>query len=113
MIRKTLCHELAHNVHSEHARPFYDLMAEIEAHVQRNDTLHGGHRLTTEEFYNPHDNADDVDHADSGGWTGGEFVLGGSKEGESEAGLSRREIIARAAMSRQQKERDAQKRVEQ
>lgn len=64
MIRKTLCHELAHNVHSEHERPFYNLMAEIEADVQKNDTLHGGHRLTSEEFYNPDDNYSDAEHAD-------------------------------------------------
>lgn len=108
VIRKTLCHELSHNVWGEHDRNFWNLTKEIEQEVERNDTLHGGHRLSTEEFYDPNDTHDDAEYADHGGWTGGDFVLGRSKEGgESEAGLSRREIIARAATSRQQKEREA------
>jgi len=107
VIRKTLCHELSHNVWSEHDRNFWNLTKEIEQEVERNDTLHGGHRLSNEEFYEPNDTYDDAEHADEGGWRGGDFVLGRSKDSPSEAGLSRREIIARAAMSRQQKEREA------
>ncbi|KIW99458.1 uncharacterized protein Z518_11197 [Rhinocladiella mackenziei CBS 650.93] len=107
VIRKTLCHELSHNVWGEHDRNFWNLTREIEQEVERNDTLHGGHRLSNEEFYNPNDTYDASEHADHGGWTGGDFVLGRGKHGESEAGLSRREIIARAAMSRQQKQREA------
>lgn len=107
VIRKTLCHELSHNVWSEHDRNFWDLTKEIEKEVERNDTLHGGHRLGNEEFYNPNDPYDEAEHADHGGWTGGDFVLGRSKDGASEVGLSRREIMARAAMSRQQKQREA------
>ncbi|EXJ80070.1 hypothetical protein A1O3_08356 [Capronia epimyces CBS 606.96] len=111
VIRKTLCHELSHNVWSEHDRKFWDLTKEIEQEVERNDTLHGGHRLSSEEFYNSND-LYDAEHTDHGGWTGGDFVLGRSDDAPSEVGLSRREIIARAAMSRQQKEREARQRQE-
>jgi hypothetical protein len=114
VIRKTLCHELSHNVWGEHDRNFWDLTKEIEQEVDRNDTLHGGHRLSNQEFYNPGDTYDDDDsaHADHGGWTGGDFVLGRSKDGpagqeEGLGGLTRREIIARAAISRQQKQKEA------
>lgn len=103
VIRKTLCHELSHNVWGEHDRNFWNLTKEIEQEVERNDTLHGGHRLSNEEFYNPNDSYDEADQADHGGWTGGDFVLGGS----SHSGLSRREVTARAAESRMRKEREA------
>lgn len=112
VIRKTLCHELSHNVWGDHDRNFWNLTKEIEQEVERNDTLHGGHRLSNEEFYEPSDTYDDAEHADHGGWKGGDFVLGRSKDSPSEAGLSRREIIARAAMSRQQKERQAETETE-
>lgn len=105
VIRKTLCHELSHNVWGEHDRNFWNLTKEIEQEVERNDTLHGGHRLSNEEFYNPNDSYEEAEHADHGGWTGGDFVLGGSTSG---AGLSRREILARAAESRMRKEKEAQ-----
>jgi len=91
----------------EHDRNFWNLTREIEQEVERNDWKHGGHRLSSQEFYNPEDQGEDAEHADSGGWTGGDFVLGRSKDAEGEAGLSRREILARAALSRQQKEREA------
>ncbi|KAK5194114.1 hypothetical protein LTR99_005655 [Exophiala xenobiotica] len=113
VIRKTLCHELSHNIWGEHDRNFWDLTKQIEQEVERNDTLHGGHRLSSEEFYNPNDSYQDADHADSGGWTGGDFVLGRSKNGSNEDGLSRREIIARAAIARQQKEKQTRDQQEQ
>jgi len=107
VIRKTLCHELSHNVWGEHDRNFWDLTNQIEKEVERADWKHGGHQLTQGEFYNPEDHGEDTIHMDSGGWTGGEFVLG--SEGPSgNSGLSRRDILARAAMSRIEK----QKRVE-
>ncbi|KIW13630.1 hypothetical protein PV08_08821 [Exophiala spinifera] len=106
VIRKTLCHELSHNVWGEHDRNFWDLTKQIEQEVERNDTLHGGHRLSNEEFYNPGDSYDDAEHADSGGWTGGDFVLGKSEDAPSEAGLTRREIIERAALTRLRKQQD-------
>ncbi|KAJ9653224.1 hypothetical protein H2198_007582 [Neophaeococcomyces mojaviensis] len=102
VIRKTLCHELAHNVHSEHDRNFWDLTKQIEKEVEQNDYLHGGHKVSEDEFYNPDDEFDD-ENADGGAWEGGEFVLGGTLDGQQ--GLSRREIMARAAMSRIEKQK--------
>jgi hypothetical protein len=111
-IRKTLCHELAHCVFGEHDRDFWDLMARIEKEVERGDYWGGKGRSVAgaggsaggDEFYNPEDwrvNADQV-VADHGGWSGGEFVLGGSGSGSggTETGLSRREVLARAAEER-------------
>ena len=112
VIRKTLCHELTHNVWGDHDRNFWDLCKEIEREVDRNDTARGGKSVGGEEFYDPGDRVGDDEH-DGGGWTGGDFVLGrGEGGGESERGLSRREIIARAAMRRMEKEKDAERRTE-
>jgi hypothetical protein len=106
-IRKTLCHELAHCVFSEHDRDFWDLTAQIEKEVERADWKHGGRRLTDEDFYNPGDweqEKDVTDAVDERGWTGGEFVLGGLRDGTG--GMeSRREIMARAAEERMRRER--------
>ncbi|KAJ9618448.1 hypothetical protein H2203_009045 [Taxawa tesnikishii (nom. ined.)] len=75
VIRKTLCHELAHNVWGEHDRNFWNLCREIEGEVEKGDWTRGGHSLGGEEFYNPNDEGMD-EEADGGGWTGGEYVLG-------------------------------------
>ncbi|KPI35736.1 uncharacterized protein AB675_1248 [Cyphellophora attinorum] len=109
VIRKTLCHELSHNVWGEHDANFWKLTREIEKEVDQNDTLHGGHKLQANaEFYVPDDDGGDAEeHFDGGGWTGGDFVLGRGREAQSEEGLSRREIIARAAMARARKEQEA------
>jgi hypothetical protein len=109
-IRKTLCHELAHCVFSEHDRDFWDLTAQIEKEVERADWKHGGRRLTDEEFYNPGDweREKDATVVDERGWTGGEFVLGGLRD-ESGGVESRREIIARAAEERMRRERERER----
>lgn len=103
-IRKTLCHELAHNVHGPHDRQFWDLCHQIEREVDAADWKSGGHTIGESSRYHisGQDEEEDV-HEDDGGWTGGEFVLGGSKMSSS-AGLSRREIMAQAALERQRKE---------
>lgn len=119
-IRKTLCHELAHNVWGEHDRNFWDLTKQIEKEVERADWTRGGHRLSSEEFYNPNDGGFDGE-ADHGGWTGGELVLGGGDGRTGSAGtvesgaslLSRREIMARAAEERMKKTKDVGKAAEQ
>jgi hypothetical protein len=107
-IRKTLCHELAHNVHGEHDKHFWKLCGEIEKEVEKGDWKSGGHALSTEEFYEPSGahityGGDDEVH-DHGSWSGGEFVLGGSGSG-SEPGppLSRRGVMAKAAEERMKK----------
>jgi hypothetical protein len=107
-IRKTLCHELSHNVWGDHDRNFWNLTKEIEKEVERNDWSRGGHALGQDEFYNPDDaGISDEDFLDEGGWTGGEFVLGGLG-GKNEEGLSRREIMAKAAEERARKVKNVQ-----
>lgn len=103
VIRKTLCHELTHNVWGDHDRNFWELCKEIEKEVERNDWRRGGKSVGGEEFFNPEDDGGNVDEvADGGGWTGGAYVLGGSVAGSTGPSepLSRREIIARAAEAR-------------
>lgn len=102
-IRHTLCHELAHNVHGEHDRKFWDLMKIIEADVNKGDWTRGGQTVGHEEFYNPDDQGVG-DHVDGGGWQGGDFVLGGSSAAPS-SGLSRRDAMAKAAEERIKKQK--------
>lgn len=98
-IRKTLCHELTHNVFGPHDRNFWELCKQIEKDVEGSDWRSGGHTLGDAEYY---EGAEEVD--DHGGWTGGEFVLGAARTDNSglasSAGLSRREIMAKAAEER-------------
>lgn len=107
VIRKTLCHELTHNVWGEHDQKFWKLCKEIEAEVDKNDYRRGGHSVGGEEFYNPADGGVSDEEADEGGWEGGEFTLGG---GSGVASLSRREIMARAAEERMARQREAKER---
>lgn len=97
IIRKTLCHELAHNVFGEHDRQFWDLTNQIEREVERDDWKGGGRSLTNEVFYE--------EEVDGGGWTGGQFVLGGA--GSNQGGLSRREAMAKAAEERIHRQKEA------
>lgn len=113
-IRKTLCHELAHNVWGPHDRNFWNLCKQIEKEVDRDDWRAGGRSVGNEEYYEP----GEEEVYDHGGWTGGEFVLGGGGGGEtvvSSAGgdvpagnLSRREILARAAEERMKRAKQAE-----
>ncbi|KAI0124823.1 WLM domain-containing protein [Xylariales sp. AK1849] len=113
-IRNTLCHELAHNVHGPHDRQFWDLCHQIEREVQRADWKTGGRSVQGGESYEP---SEEVAY-DHGGWTGGEFVLGGGSGsstsgrtgGSSDGGaLSRREIMAKAAEERSKRMADEQR----
>lgn len=111
-IRKTLCHELAHCVHSEHDSNFWALTRQIEKEVEAADYRAHGRRLTDQEFYDPGDweRASREDDIDEKGWTGGEFVLGGFRNRDDGGGgrdgvESRREILAKAAEERLRKEK--------
>ncbi|KAM0330594.1 hypothetical protein ACHAQA_003543 [Verticillium albo-atrum] len=103
-IRRTLCHELAHNVHSDHDKDFWALCRQIEREVEAANV--GRTTGGSDGFYAParpggeDEDEDMVD--DHGGWQGGEFVLGGgSASGQGQGqGLSRREILAKAAEER-------------
>jgi hypothetical protein len=120
VIRHTLCHELAHNVWGDHDRNFWNLCKEIEKEVEQNDWRRGGKSVGGEEFYNPGDEGVSDEEADEGGWSGGEFVLGGGQSdkiggGGAQTPLSRREIMAAAAeerMRRQQEAKEKTKEVE-
>lgn len=106
-IRKTLCHELAHNVVGPHNAEFHALWNLIEKEVNANDWSRGGQSLGGE-FHNPADGGlddeDEDEHCDGGGWEGGSYVLGGVAEsvaaGPSQQPLSRREVMAKAAEAR-------------
>ncbi|KAK9240008.1 WLM domain-containing protein [Lipomyces kononenkoae] len=112
-VRKVLCHELAHNVHSGHDRPFWELTKTLEREVVELDPFGGGgHKLTNEEFYTP---PDEEEIEDSGGWEGGSFVLGsGESDRDGNPGeittddvrrLSPRELMLRAAELRMNQKR--------
>jgi hypothetical protein len=115
-IRNTLCHELAHNVWGPHDRNFWNLCKQIEREVDRDDWRSGGKSVGNQEYYEP----GEEEVCDHGGWTGGEFVLGGSSSGGgqtlvSSAGgnvsagsLSRREVLAKAAEERMKREKQAE-----
>ncbi|KAI9711281.1 MAG: hypothetical protein M1820_002268 [Bogoriella megaspora] len=106
-IRRTLCHELTHNVWGDHDRRFWDLCKEIEKEVGIGDWKSGGRSVGSEEF------AREVG-MDEGGWEGGEFVLGSGEsaaQGNEMGGLSRREIMARAAEERLKKQKQASERT--
>lgn len=118
-IRKTLCHELSHNVWGEHDRNFWELTKQIEREVEKNDWSRGGHSVGNQEFAPEREDVWDEDFvADHGGWQGGEFVLGGGEAGSVSNGaivcaqgdqhcpgnLSRRDILAKAAEERARKQ---------
>ncbi|KAF1844940.1 WLM-domain-containing protein [Cucurbitaria berberidis CBS 394.84] len=113
-IRNTLCHELAHNVWGPHDRNFWELCKQIEREVDRDDWRSGGKSVGTQEYYQPEE--DEVH--DHGGWTGGEFTLGSRGGGETVVssaggsvpvgGLSRREVLARAAEERVKRTKQAE-----
>ncbi|KAL4900296.1 hypothetical protein BDW74DRAFT_188313 [Aspergillus multicolor] len=111
-IRKTLCHELAHCVHSDHDRDFWDLTKQIEGEVERGDYKSGGRMAGGDEFYNPGDwevEREGGHVCDGGGVVGSSQVLGGgsgsgSRVGGGTGGM--REVLARAAEERARRARE-------
>ncbi|CBX96966.1 similar to zinc metalloproteinase [Plenodomus lingam JN3] len=115
-IRNTLCHELAHNVWGPHDRNFWELCKQIEREVARDDWKSGGRSVADVQYYEP--GGEDEVH-DHGGWTGGEFTLGGTSSGSGSTvgvagnnvtmdGLSRREVLAKAAEERMKRTKRAE-----
>ncbi|KAJ8609662.1 hypothetical protein MRB53_038999 [Persea americana] len=109
-IRRTLCHELAHNVHGEHDRDFWDLCNAIEREVEGADWTMGGHRLSAEEFYQG-----EMREEAEEGWTGERRRLGGADDANggaparssSSAGPTNiREAMAKAAEERMRRRND-------
>ncbi|KAK6534315.1 hypothetical protein TWF281_005641 [Arthrobotrys megalospora] len=110
-VRKTLCHELAHNVHGDHDRDFWELYKVILKGVEEADWRHGGRTVEgggdggRVMWEGEEKEREWVEAADGGGWTGGSFVLGGSAG--SGSGEDRRSMAARAAEERAKKMRDS------
>ncbi|SPQ27274.1 60fb525d-89e9-4897-a5a3-523b41bf16db [Thermothielavioides terrestris] len=81
VVRKTLCHELAHNVHGPHDAQFWALCKQIEREVERADWKHGGRTVGDEEYAPARGEAGGAEEEgmvmDHGGWEGGTYVLGG------------------------------------
>lgn len=96
-------------MHGPHDRKFWDLCHQIEREVHAADWRHGGRSVSGgQEFYEP-SAEDDEDVPDHGGWTGGTYVLGGAGAGGgggATQGLSRRDVMARAAEERIKKTRE-------
>ena len=109
IIRDTLCHELAHNVFGDHDRNFWELCKSIEKEVREADWKHGGQAISSEVFYDPEEKEGSGGHVDGGGWSGGQFVLGGTggKQGATSQRLNRREAMAKAAEERMKRQREA------
>lgn len=112
IIRDTLCHELAHNVHGPHDRDFWDLCKAIEREVKAADWKSGGQAVSEQIYYDASDPEERGGHVDGGGWQGGKFVLGGStaaaggRKGDGAGGaIGRREAMAKAAEERMKKEK--------
>ncbi|PHH61487.1 hypothetical protein CDD81_334 [Ophiocordyceps australis] len=114
-VRRTLCHELTHNVHGPHDAVFWELCRQIEREVEAADWKSGGHSVGGDTSRYVISGQADVEaaHEDEGGWTGGEFVLGEGKQGGKmrDSGLSRREILAQAALTRQQREAEEERKA--
>jgi len=108
-VRKTIAHELAHNVHSEHDRHFWELCGRLEKEIERDDWTTGGRALTNQVFYEPPpERREEQDRGAS--WSGGTHKLGGGGKktaaptATSAGGAeSRREMMARAAEERLKK----------
>lgn len=116
-IRKTLCHELTHNVHGDHDRAFWDLCHVIEKEVEAADWKSSGRTIGESSRYRvngqdegPDGNLSDNEPQDNGAWTGGEFTLGGVRT--SPGGMSRREVLANAAQERQRKDAETEHKAE-
>ncbi|KAL1890242.1 hypothetical protein Sste5346_008396 [Sporothrix stenoceras] len=119
-VRKTLCHELAHNVHGPHDKHFWALYREIEREVEHVANPQGGRAGGRSlaggregDYYEPvspsddghHDHEDD--HVDGGGLMGGTYILGSGDArtvigttGTSSTPMGERERRARAAEER-------------
>ena len=98
-IRNVLCHELTHNVHGPHDSNFWSLCKKLEKEVIQLDpfSLQSAHALSKDEYYES-----ETEEVDGGAWEGGTYTLGGDAAHE---GLSRRDILADAAMRRMKRDK--------
>jgi hypothetical protein len=105
-VRNVLCHELAHNVHSEHDAKFWALTRQLEREVVELDPFgRKGHQIG-EDIYKPPDDNSDMMLCDDGGLVGTTQVLGGSADSSSNPSESLQAKMRRAAERRR---RDSEK----
>ncbi|TGZ76348.1 WLM-domain-containing protein [Ascodesmis nigricans] len=108
MVLKTLYHELAHMVHDDHDRQFWDLMSQIQKEGKQMDWRSGGRPLTDQVFYNPPEKPVETLKGGvfrlGGGGGGGGSANGGGSNGTmgdtQDETKRRREMMARAAEER-------------
>ncbi|CAG8594430.1 12376_t:CDS:2 [Cetraspora pellucida] len=99
-IRRVLLHELTHNVWSEHDDNFHRLNRQLNKDVVSMDwTASKSHKISSAEFYDP----PEEEKINTRSWEGGTYVLGGSSTHANNV-LSRRELLAEAALIRLTKE---------
>ncbi|RHZ69484.1 hypothetical protein Glove_283g40 [Diversispora epigaea] len=95
-IRRTLLHELSHNVWGEHDENFHRLNRQLNEEVVSLDwTASGGNKISNEEFYNPSEGTE-INNDQS--FEGGTFTLGGDPT--RKRNMSMRELLAEAALIR-------------
>ncbi|CAK7275241.1 hypothetical protein SEPCBS119000_006594 [Sporothrix epigloea] len=102
-VRRTLCHELAHNVFGPHDSKFWALYREIERDVERVAAQSEGRTLEEGDFYEPRNTTEEEGHVDSGGLIGGTYILGGGEPSKPTTIVDAdmvRELRARAAERR-------------
>jgi len=108
-VRKTIAHELAHNVHAEHDSRFWELCTRLTNEIERDDWASAGRPLTDQVFYEPPPPPARTSLQDHGTtWNGGTHLLGGAAarvSAPTSAGdaAGRRELMARAAEERLKK----------
>ncbi|CAK7222065.1 hypothetical protein SBRCBS47491_004743 [Sporothrix bragantina] len=105
-VRRTLCHELAHNVFGPHDGKFWALYREIEREVERVAAQSEGRTLEEGDYYEPSAADEEGDHVDGGGLIGGTYVLGG-------AGSSIPTTVVDAGTARERRARAAEERLRQ
>ncbi|KAI9306870.1 WLM domain-containing protein [Cunninghamella echinulata] len=109
-IRKVLLHELTHNVWSDHDDNFHKLNRQLNKDVVNLDwSARDGHQLSTGvSYYQPIEDEDEESENPAITWEAGAFRLGGSQSTQGiEADRElRRDIMAKAALSRLTKEEE-------
>ncbi|CAG8524178.1 8473_t:CDS:2 [Diversispora eburnea] len=99
-IRRTLLHELSHNVWGEHDENFHRLNRQLNEEVVSLDwTASGGNQLSKEKFYNP---SEEIGINNNQSFEGGTFTLGGDPT--RKRNMEMRELLAEAALIRLTKE---------
>ncbi|KAG1053078.1 hypothetical protein G6F43_004815 [Rhizopus delemar] len=102
-VRKVLLHELTHNVWGDHDDNFHALNRQLNKDVVALDwTAHGGHSLGNGDYYDPGEQemTDDITYET------GTYRLGGSSGTQANSPEARRELLARATLSRLTKQEE-------